>query len=79
MLGLVEATNMTGKVEATLGHGCAGWYVEWFQEDDSAPLGFRAAQWYGTREECEARKAQPAPPLRPAREANGPWTHARAE
>lgn len=55
-------------VTAELCHGCAGWYVQWVQEDASAPMGFRAAHWYGTREACVARMAEPAPKLYPAHE-----------
>jgi uncharacterized protein YbdZ (MbtH family) len=65
-------------IQATLGFGSAGWYVEWFQEDPAAPLGFRAAHWYGTREACEARIKERPPKLRPAREPEV-FTHARAE
>jgi hypothetical protein len=55
-------------IETVLGHGSAGWYVEWFQEDHSTPMGFRAARWYGSREQCDERKNGPVPALCPARE-----------
>ncbi len=55
-------------IEASLFCGNAGWYVEWFQEDDDAPLGYRVAHWYGSREACVARMAESPPPLLPARE-----------
>jgi hypothetical protein len=47
--------------EATLCHGNCGWYVEWFREDETTPLGYRVAHWYGTREGCEERMRQPPP------------------
>ena len=50
--------------EATLCYGNAGWYVEWFQEDDS-PSGYSIARWYGSREACVARMSEPAPDLGP--------------
>lgn len=66
-------------ITATLGHGCAGWYVEWFQEDEAAPMGFRCAHWYGTHEDCVARMAKPAPTLRPVcGEGAGPYDAATA-
>jgi hypothetical protein len=55
-----------GQIEVVLGHGCAGWYVEWYQEDSSAPLGYRVAHWYGSREACLVRMLEKAPTLLPA-------------
>jgi hypothetical protein len=56
---------MPSLVEVRLCCGSAGWYVEWFKEDQRAPLGYRAAQWYGERDDCVARMREPAPVLRP--------------
>lgn len=62
-------------VTATLCCGCAGWYVEWFQEGEPD----RAAYWYGDREACVARMTKPAPALRPARGVGaGPYDAATA-
>jgi hypothetical protein len=59
-------------IEATLCCGSAGWYVEWFEEDASAPLGYLTAHWYGSRDACVERMSQPAPALLPARERSEP-------
>ncbi len=59
-------------ITADLCHGNAGWYVEWFQEDEAAPMGYRTAHWYGDRASCVERMKQPAPRLYPARERSEP-------
>lgn len=59
---------MQHPIEVNLCCGNCGWYVQWFQQDDSAPMGFRASHWYGSREACVERMTQPAPELYPARE-----------
>jgi len=48
-----------GDVKASLGHGCAGWYVEWFDKEKDA-----RAHWYGNREACSKRMKEAPPPLR---------------
>jgi len=47
--GAVGAEEGARMAEASLCFGNAGWYVEWFAEDDSAPMGYRTATWYGSR------------------------------
>ena len=63
---------MSSSPVASLGCGCVGWYVEWFAEDDTAPLGYRVAHWYGTREACVERMGRRAPRLLPARGEGAP-------
>jgi hypothetical protein len=63
---------MKTPIEKGLGYGAGGWYVEWTQEDTQAPMGFRAAYWYGMREACVKRMAQRPPCLRPLRSDGAP-------
>lgn len=70
---------MRGPIEVRLCHGCGGWYVEWVQEDDGAALGYRVNHWYGSREDCVKRAAEPAPRLFPVESDNACPSGARAE
>lgn len=43
-------------IEAVLEIDAGGWHVLWFRKADEA-----RSYWYGTREECLARVAEPVP------------------
>lgn len=50
--------------KASLQQDVHGWFVEWYRDgDDDSGYGAdpEVCRWYGSRAECEARMAAPAP------------------